>query len=372
MQFFYSYFWRLPHHSILTATVACIVGILAQSATPAFVAIVPIAFFLLLLLKDTRTIIAALTPVCIAFIAGLSYEYKSQSHTKVVQLLSTTPSLPVFITNKDRIIHRRYKERIECSATQLPLHIARPWKIFLYAPQETPWLPGDTVLLENCRIKPSKNTEFNSFMCKENIAATLFLSPQQNTLSLIERPEWSLTRLLWEKRNAMIEQLAQQLSPEAFELSSCIFWGNRDIIKNSPQTKELFKHVGITHYLARSGLHLIIFIVVWQALLNALLLPYQLKKIILFCIGTLYLIFTWPSISFFRAFALFALLTAITLNRQRAHPLYLLCCICIFLLVCNPMHLFFLDFQLTFGLTGALIWHNHVESQINLKTSEDH
>ncbi len=377
MYYFTSRFWHPPHHPIITATIACIVGIALQSQFSLFVLLIPIALLAILHVEQKTQIIPHALPISfLLFFAAFFYEYQAQNHAHIMQQITHTDSLTVKIIDKESIKHnRRYKEWIigEIKNTDLSptLPFMSSWKIYIYQTKESSWLPGDILEITNDRMPSIKKNDFSWFLCKENVAATLFLSAK-NKVQLIHRPTQSITRLLWQKRKNMLDIFEQHTSSAAFELASCIFWGNRTIIKQNPETKELFKKIGIVHYLARSGLHLIVFIFIWQLLFKAFCFAYRKKRITLLIIGLLYFFLTWPSVSFFRAFSLFAFFTIAVLNRMRTNIFYLLCLACTLFLVYNPMQLFFLDFQLTFGLTCALIWHNHVEYQIKLEASQNH
>jgi len=377
MYYFASCFWQPPNHPIIAATLACIIGIAVQSQLTLFILLIPIALLAILLVEqNTQTIPHALSLSFLLFFAALLYEYQAQNHTHIMQQMAHANSLTVKIIDKESIKHnRRYKEwiigEIQNASLSPMLPCMSPWRVYIYQTQESSYLPGDTLEITNDHTPAIKKNDFSWFLCKENVAATLFLTAK-NKVQLTHRPTQSITRWLWQKRKNMLAIFEQHTSSTAFELASCIFWGNRTIIKQNPETKELFKKVGIVHYLARSGLHLIVFMFIWQILFKLFYFSYRKKKIVLLVIGLLYFILTWPSISFFRAFFLFAFFTVATLNQMRTNIFYLLCLVCILFLTYNPMQLFFLDFQLTFGLTCALIWHNHVEYQIKLETSQNH
>jgi len=283
-----------------------------------------------------------------------------------MQHISGLKNLHIKVTEKEYTDHSQlYKECITGEIKNSHYSLLHPWKIYIYNKDISRCMPGDTIQVSCHRARNTKKNDFSWFLCKEHVAATLFLTSKEK-VALIKRPTWSIARLLWQKRNTMLDVFKHNSSSNTFSLASCIFLGNRTVIKQSLETKELFKKIGITHYLARSGLHLIIFMLVWRYILTLFFISHRKKVLALMTIGLAYSLLTWPSVSFFRALALFFLFSIATLNHMRAHVLYLLCLICTALLIYNPIQLFFLDFQLTFGLTCALMWHNYIENQIRL------
>lgn len=358
MQYLFSYFWAPPQHSILLIALACILGIGLQSCIPSFLLCLPIIFLCILLCTDHKQLIHCLL---ISFGAAFLYEYQIQSHEYVMQQLAQQSCLELKLIDKEPIAHSPlYKEW--CTAEIYNFCGIFPWKIYIYSMAPSDYIPGDIVKIGNCKLPAKKKNDFTNYLCKEHVAGTLFLS-KDHKIELINRPTQSITRWLWQKRNAMLEIFCKNSSQSTLELASCIFWGNRTIIKQNPDIKESFKKIGIVHYLARSGLHLIIFMFVWQVLLSLLCISHRKKLCILIVLCCGYYILTWSSVSFIRALAAFALGSIAMLSKQRTSILYLLCLIAIVLLLYNPIQLLFLDFQLTFGLTFTLIWHNYVESK---------
>ncbi len=66
-----------------------------------------------------------------------------------------------------------------------------------------------------------------------------------------------------------------------------------------------------------------------------------------------------------RALYTFILYKICILHKRPSHLVYLLSLVCFFVLLDNPMQLFFLDFQLSFTLTFALAWFNQISSRKN-------
>ena len=115
-----------------------------------------------------------------------------------------------------------------------------------------------------------------------------------------------------------------------------------------------FRQWGISHYLARSGLHLTIFTFIWLMLFRLFPFSFFFKQLFMLLLCSIYLVFSWSSISFLRAFYSFFLYTICNICKIPIHFLHILTLVTLYVAICNPIQIFFLDFQLSFALTFAL------------------
>jgi len=221
---------------------------------------------------------------------------------------------------------------------------------------------GDTIIIKNLKLKAPKNNSFIKHLMKENIAITLFANKLD--YEVIRKPKYSVQKWIFTKRNQLFCNIKSKMPPITFGIFSSIFLGSKNIGKKSLEKLKLrFKNWGILHFLARSGLHLIIFLLLCEFILKYIPLYFVAKQLILITIGIIYLFLSWPSLSFIRAFGafLFYKISPI-LNRKPDLP-YIIMLICFAMLLYNPIYLFFLDFQLSFGLTFALSFFNQARAQ---------
>lgn len=231
-----------------------------------------------------------------------------------------------------------------------------------YKKNNTDIMVGDTLHVNNVYCKKPTNEDFQRYQIKEQILVTLF---DDSIIYHIEkRPTWSLRYWLWYHKKRLLDSLKAKLSGETFRFFSSLFLGNRSCIKKELEnTNEQFKTWGISHFLARSGLHLVLFIFIWQALLRFIPLPFLVKQIILLLFSSLYFALTWISAPFTRSFILFVFQKICLFRQIPFHLLHYLTLVCFLFLLYCPLYLFFLDFQLSFALTFALAWFNQVVSQ---------
>lgn len=236
--------------------------------------------------------------------------------------------------------------------------------LVIYAQQPLTVHVGDTIVISDVSIKEPTNIAYMQYMIKQNIAATIFAQKQQIT---VFPGQYTIQRALYELRSTIINHVKNKLSSDAFYLFSSLFLGNKQEVQkahntDSDQCAHDFKKWGLSHYLARSGLHLVIFIFLWQAVLGYLPCAYWFKQLALLFITFVYALLSWSSISFMRALATFTLCKLFYMRKQRYNFINILALVSIAFLIYNPLYLFFLDFQLSFLLTFGLAWHSQVST----------
>lgn len=233
---------------------------------------------------------------------------------------------------------------------------------------------GDIITIEQCLIKPPQpsttgNRTYADHLLKEHILTALFLTNHLQ-LTCTYRPTWSLRRWLWNLRTTTYQTIRTHLSALTRPYIGLIFFGNKQQY-NVDALRTTFNYWGLAHFLARAGLHIILFIFIWTSMLHILPIHIMYKKIILLIICVVYDLLSWQSIPFTRAFYAFGLAKVGELLGKPINSLHILTLMCLVILLYNPMQLFFLDFQLSFGLTFALIlfsnlvaWHTQASARI--------
>lgn len=219
---------------------------------------------------------------------------------------------------------------------------------------------GDTILIKNIIIKPpqhqtlSGNPGYGDYLIKEGFLSSIFL-PSGRGIEIIDHPAWTIRRWWWSVRNTTFQNVMAQLSPRTACYYSLIFLGKKDP-DSTDQLRRTFNFWGLSHYLARSGIHIVLFILIWKFILSFLPVHLVIKRLLLILICGTYGLLSWASTPFIRAYYSFLLTEAGRLFNFNVHFFHVLTIFCLLMLLFNPMQLFFLDFQLTFGLTFALGW----------------
>lgn len=363
-------FIKLKTHALLAITLFFITGIFWRAAhhTMLLPLIITIASVIIIMVMKQRHLISVLYLSC-AFLAGTNlYQYQLSRHA-TFQLNACKSALT--IKGSISAIETIEKSFLNCvitiNSTQMKNTKNETWqsitKTFqLYTRKKPTFLVGDYVQINNITLKKPSSDSLNAYLIKKGIAATAFAQTLQ--YSIIHRPTWSVRRWIFYKKKKLFQQLKIKLSPPTFALFSSIFLGNRSESKSFlEKSREHFKSWGILHFLARSGLHLVIFILLWELIFSFIPLPFNIKQSLLIMLSIIYCSLSWTSVSFIRALAIFLIYKTSPLFNIRPNVLHLLTIICLSMLIINPTLLLFLDFQLSFGLTFALIWFGYLQQQ---------
>lgn len=145
-----------------------------------------------------------------------------------------------------------------------------------------------------------------------------------------------------------------------------IFAGYKNSHQNQfNELKNEFQTWGIIHYLARSGLHLVIISTIWQVICTILQIPIIFSNLIILLFMLLFYALTWSALPFMRALIMIVCCRICHALKLQVHLLHILNISCIFTLLNNPISIFFLDFQLSFLLTYGLIFFNEISYMKN-------
>jgi predicted membrane metal-binding protein len=272
------------------------------------------------------------------------------------------------VTSKQTLQHPRYKEYLTVA-----LEGGKHEKFFsgqrlnaaigVYSQASTNAALGDKVLLTKVAIKPpiKASTPDDLSLAKQGIAATIFISGKWQC-KVLEHENNSLRALFWQWRQALYDRVIKNFSPTSGAYVGLLFFGNKQHAATI-ELQDTFSQWGLSHYLARSGLHIVLLISMWFILLRLIPINIRLKNLFLCAFLLMYVIYSWESTSFLRALFVFLLTQGgIWINRE-IKTLHLLTIICMGMILYNPFLIFYLDFQLTFGLTfGLLTFSKHLSA----------
>lgn len=237
------------------------------------------------------------------------------------------------------------------------------WALRCFVKYTTTAQVGDTVLIKNITLAQphhaplSNNPTYNDYLLKEGFLSSIFLMSGKQ-IEIVKRPAWSLKRWWWTLRNKTFDAIQSKISCRTARYFSLIFLGKKDP-QGTDDLKRVFNFWGLSHYLARSGLHIVLFILMWTFILSFLPIHIMIKRILLLLVCATYGLLSWSSTPFARAFYSFLLCEGGKLFNVRVRFFHTLTTLCLLMLLFNPLQIFFLDFQLTFGLTFTLAWLSH-------------
>lgn len=356
-------------HPLFIVTTAFIVGIVLQSyAFNTF--LVPTAcitlLFALVCIKKTFWHPLFLAILLASAAGALVYQRQVDHYTNFYhQTQRHSYTLTGTITDIQQAASQRYKYTATITNSFLVAHddsssITPHASLMIYSNDLKAFQVGDTITISPLSFKQPKNISFMYYLMKQGVIATVFLTAA-NKLELATRPFYSLNRWLFNKKMQIFALLKSKISFKTFSFFAPLFLGFKQRSKHQDQLKQHFKLWGLSHYLARSGLHLIVFIALWRLFLNCIPLSFILKQIIIILLSLIYFLLTWSSISFIRAFLAFSMYCILLIWNQQINGMHILTLITLLILITNPTQLFFLDFQLSFSLTLALLWFSNIQ-----------
>lgn len=223
----------------------------------------------------------------------------------------------------------------------------------------------DIIKFRNLYVPPTKNTYH---LHKRSINGVAHL--QKLSYILLKRPSWSIMRYYTAQKATLATRIKRVLSARAYALFATLFLGKSDYGYATNELRRSARYWGITHYLARSGLHVMVLLGVWAFCLRLLMIPWPLQQAMILTLLGVYYSFSWTSISFSRAVLIFLFYKICNIAGRSYDPLHLLCITLLILLFLQPLHLFALDFQLSFGLTYVLGIYRKILHQRKIIQSE--
>ena len=237
-------------------------------------------------------------------------------------------------------------------------------KISCYVHQNDAPTVGDHVQVHDIIIKPTpvqQQTPFYYYLRREDITQSIFDAPMTITncsetqLSWLARWYYRFSTALWHTRDQLFTRIHHKLSYQAASYSSLMFFGNKYQFA-CDDMRFTFSLWGLSHFLARAGLHIVLFIMWFTLILRFLPLHATYKDLIMFILCAGYDALSWANLPFIRAWYAAVLTICKRLTGRHVTYLYLLCLNCFAVLFFNPYHLLFLDFQLTYAITFAFVF----------------
>lgn len=358
-----------PYIYHLTQWIACasafMLGIL-YAHTCSMLAFACLAIIVLANLLLTQSVKRCCLPILLFVVGFIDLTYQQQRYKEIVTAISGKPlCIIAHIQEIERVQHPMY--RYITTATVQKTHSAKTgtidthWRMQCFSFAAPLYRIGDTVQFNQITLKQQADGSFLSYLMKEQIHGTFFF--KTNDCQIIDHPTYSIRRTLHAIKSDLLASIQKKCSQGTFTLFSSVFLGNRNYVKKQYQAiKERFHHWGIMHFLARSGLHLILFIFLLQLFLQVIPIPLITKHLCVACATVVYALFSWQSVSFSRALAAFGWYTVCRISGLQINAAHIMISlVCLFLLH-NPFLLFSLDFQLSFGLTFILSLINQLNT----------
>ncbi len=228
-----------------------------------------------------------------------------------------------------------------------------PFNGYLELESSANLLVGDDVVLKNIDAHIStKPGSFSDYLNKNNTIAYL-RGHDVEDIWVVKRPVSSWQKSIQQARGDIMWACKKGMSWLTRNFFGLLFLGSKEEPLND-QLNYIFNLWGLVHYLARSGLHIVIIIGLGWQFLRPIPLPLLLKEMLLFSFIVLYDLLSFSSLSFARAYYayLFARASLFLTGFTNAAHCFLL--VTFFTLWLAPHTLFALDFQLSYGMTATL------------------
>ncbi len=338
--------FQANNYSIKTILIILIIGLLISIAK-----------------KNLNTILKNSVLLLSSFFCG-GYLYQIQQNKfENFRKLTNDKTFNITGTIKDiiKLEHSRFKKKIIFNVREI--HEIKSGSVYkeniliqIYTNTYKNIQIDNTIKIENLFFKSFNNNTYIDHLTKDNIATSLFESKFTN--QFISQKKFSFPRWINKIKNYIFLNIKLKTCQESFALFSSIFLGNTKNCSQKLMTeyRDFFQLWGLSHYLARAGLHMLIIIFLWSTLISSLKINFRLQQTILLMLIIIYYLLSWASIPFLRSLSMFLLYkTCIILNLQ-INSLHLLNVACFLMIAISPMQIFSLDFQLSFGLTYALIF----------------
>jgi len=347
--------------SLFLPLASLITGIYAYSFVPMHLwlcsLLLALSIIAMLAVWHKKHPLKALGIIALFFLLGMCRSvYLKQCRSITTQnLLRQQTSLIATVQDIQRLQSRNMRYAITLALTQ-PVQAT----ISCYTKENLYLEIADTIKLTNIVFKQpgsahlANNPTYKHYLEKQGISAAIFINDPKKIM-LLSRPKNSLWRWIHKLRSKIYWRLKSKLSFRTFSYLSIMFLGNKQI-QNQLQLRNSFNQWGLAHFLARSGLHIVLFIFLLAYCLRVVPLHLHIKYLIIFSICCIYYLLSWSSLSFIRAFLLYALIQQGRLWSLRPKASHLLNVISIMILLINPISVFFLDFQFTFGITLLLFF----------------
>lgn len=345
-------------------------GILLQSriGCPSWLLLLlllPVCFALFPVRKKVlRDLIAVL---CIFLCGALRYALAEESFTEQ----RAVPDLKEMTVEATVLEQRTSPYHIESYVLEFRIGMQHI-RATLYARTDMPVLyPGKRYLLENVELQSIEAPvnpyvfDYRSYAKRQGISHRLRCSSASRVKEVgIAQPGCYIA---YRVRDKISVRFLSVLGIEKGSLVNGLLLGMRSEIPHA--LSDMFRHLGISHLLAVSGLHVGLIVLIAFQLLNLLRLPRLPKTLLLAAFLCFYCQLTGGSPSVLRSSLMTLLLLLAPLFRRRYHSLNAVASAALILLLANPYYLQDLGFQFSFAaVSGILTGYQLLKERLPLRS----
>jgi ComEC/Rec2-related protein len=194
--------------------------------------------------------------------------------------------------------------------------------------------------------RPCDNNPYAQYLQKQHIWATSFLTDQRFFVARKNSSHW------YEKIFTKLERLHDK--PVSY-LYNPLFLGKKEKDSCSLEMQHLSTYWGIAHHMARSGIHLVTLIGFFIVLFHYARIRTRFRFLIYLLLAIFYWHISIDSISFLRSLTMIAIQMITKFHKYQYSSIHAFALTTLLFVMHNPLLVLFLDFQLSFGITGCII-----------------
>lgn len=195
--------------------------------------------------------------------------------------------------------------------------------------------------------QPTKENDYQRYLVKEGIWAIAHGT---------KYTRYSTKKSAPSLQQKILSSFYQKIHHNAISLFDPLFLGKKEKNITNLNIQHQSAYWGIAHHMARSGAHLAILFTLIMLLLHYTQFAYIYRYTLCVFLLVAYACISQSSISFLRALFMILLHISTKIFRRIPSSLHTITLTTLLVLFYNPMQLFFLDFQLSFGITYIIIW----------------
>ena len=228
---------------------------------------------------------------------------------------------------------------------------SKPIQIYVYTKHFPKTYCDDLIIINGLKIKIDQP----SFLSKQGIIGSAFVT-ELEFKKISGTNQISIAR----HKARIFRTITSKMSPVTKSMFGSIFMGKKQSRKSFAEIRSNFQTWGITHYLARSGLHLTIIGAMWQTACKIFGLPLLPSNLLVMFFLLMFSVLSWTAVPYLRALTVILLYQICRFLNLQTHLIHIISLSCILLIIANPISPLALDFQLSFALTYAIAFLNQL------------
>jgi len=207
---------------------------------------------------------------------------------------------------------------------------------------------GQWIKIYNIKLtQPKTDSNYRTYLLKEGVWATGFIYKEKFIVSKKLYRSWY---------QDYFHNLSHYFNNKVEQLYNPLFLGKKEKNQNSINIQHQSLYWGISHHMARSGIHLVTIVGLFGTIFHYCRFFNRFRFLLYAILIFLYALISIPSISFIRSLCMIMIQMFTKFNGFIYSGIHAYFLTALILIHHNPIAIFFLDFQLSFGITAIIIW----------------